>query len=115
MILHEDGNMQHNDGDGQHDDGVTRRGGTTPATRGDSWHDDGDGQHDNGDGQQGNRRHDDGDRRHDNCKSYCSCTLGKWICWYFILTFLKFLCKYQFWCLILNLVKMAATVTNVLI
>jgi hypothetical protein len=58
-------------------------------------------------------RHDDGDGRHNNCKTYCSCTLGKWICRYFILTYLKFLWKYQFWRSILNLVKMAATVTNI--
>ena len=81
---------------------------------GDGRHDDGDGRHDNGNGQQGNRRHDDGDGRHDNCKTYCSCTPGKWICNYFILTYLNFLRKYQFWRLILNLVKMAATVTNIL-
>ena len=84
------------------------------ATRGDGRHDDGDAWHDNGNGQQGNRWHDDGDGRHDNCKTYCSCTLGKWICKYFILTYLKFLRKYQFWRSILNLVKMAATVTNIL-
>jgi hypothetical protein len=77
------------------------------ATRGDGWHDDGDGRHNNGNGQQDNRRHDDSDGWHDNCKSYCSCTPGKWICRYFILTYLKFLWKYQFWRLILNLVKMA--------
>ena len=69
------------------------------ATRGDGQHDDGDGRHNNGNGQQGNRRHDDGDGWHDNCKSYCSCTPGKWN---------------QFWRSILNLVKMAATVTNIL-
>jgi hypothetical protein len=51
-------------------------------SRGDGRHDDGDGRHDNGNGQQGNRRHDDGDGRHGSCKTYCSCTLGKWICKY---------------------------------
>ena len=52
------------------------------AMRGDCQHDDGDARHDNGNRQQGNRRHDYGDRRHDNCKTYCSCTPGKWICKY---------------------------------
>ena len=84
------------------------------ATCGDGRHDNGDGQHDNGNGQQGNRRHDDGDGWHVNCKSYCFCTPGKWICRYFILTYLKFLWKYQFWRLILYMVKMDATVTNIL-
>ena len=83
------------------------------ATHGNGRHDNGDGRHDNSNGQQGNRQHDDGDGWHDNCKTYCSCTPGKWICKYFILTYLKFLWKYQFWRSILNLVKMAATVTNI--
>ena len=83
------------------------------STHGNGRHYDGDRRHDNGNRNQGNRRHDDSDGRHDNCKSYCSCTPGKWICKYFILTYLKFLWKYQFWRSILNLVKMAATVTNI--
>jgi hypothetical protein len=82
------------------------------AMGGDGRHDDSDGRHDNGNGQQGNRRHEDSNGWHDNCKSYCACTPGKWICRYLILTYLKFLWKYQFWRSILNLVKMAATVTN---
>ena len=82
------------------------------AMGGDGRHDDSDGRHDNGNGQQGNRPHDDGDGRHNNYKTYCSCTPGKWICKYFILIYWKFLWKYQFWRSILNLVKMAATVTN---
>ena len=52
------------------------------AMRGNGRHYDGDARHDNGNGQQGNMRHDYGDRRHDNCKTYCSCTPGKWICKY---------------------------------
>ena len=60
------------------------------AMRGNGRHDDGDARHDNGNGQQGNRRHDDGDGRQNNCKTYCSCTPGKWICKYFILTSLNF-------------------------
>ena len=43
----------------------------------------GDGRHDNGNGQQGNRRHNGGDDgQHNSCKTYCFCTLGKWICKY---------------------------------
>ena len=49
----------------------------------------GDGRHNDRDGR-GIRRHNDGDGWHDNCKSYCSCTPGEWICRYFILTHLKF-------------------------
>jgi hypothetical protein len=75
------------------------------VTRSDGRHDDGDGRHDNGNGQQGNRRHDNSHGRHDNCKANCSCTPGKWICKYFILN--------QLWRSILNLEKMAATVTNI--
>ena len=54
----------------------------TTATRGEGWHNDGDMRHDDSNGHQGNRRHDDGNERHDNCKTYCSCTPGKWICKY---------------------------------
>jgi hypothetical protein len=56
---------------------------TMPAT-GDTTtrHDGSEGRHDDGKGQHGNGRHDDGNGRHDNCKNYCSCTPGKWICKY---------------------------------
>jgi hypothetical protein len=89
MTQQNEGDGWHNNGKGQycdmrHDDGDWRQ-------------DDGNRrQHGDGKGQQGDRRYDDGDGRHDD-----------------ILTYLKFLWKNQFWDLILNLVKMAATVTNI--
>jgi hypothetical protein len=52
------------------------------ATRGNGRHDNGNAWHNSGNRQQGNRRHDDSNRWHDNCKTYCSCTPGKWICKY---------------------------------
>ena len=58
--MHDNG--RHDNGKGRHDDGKRQEG--------DRWHGDGDGQHDDGNG------------RHDNCKTYCSCTPGKFICKY---------------------------------
>ena len=97
---HDDGDGRHNDGKGQNGDGrttmatgdtttarVSRAMGSTTTVMGGMTmrHDD------------GNTRHDNGDGRQDNCKTYCSCTPDKWICKYFILTYLKFLWKSQFW------------------